>query len=839
MLEAVAEIGWQRSITAKHMQNGSSDARQDLPNGGADGGAAGGASDPRVLGQVLGLLKNFFGVVGTTDEDRRESLAALRTIGPDAVTVAENILVGYLRSSIPEVCRRVMSTLDKIISPTNPMFNALDEALKSGETSICQDAFAAVLRVGDSAPQAVVTLIDALSRDLGVDESGCLGTAWELGEIGPAAVAAIPLLLKALDHHWYRGEPYEDDFRDNSATAQERQDKVWRASIANAISKIGPVAIPIRVAMLRQGEGFAGFVTIVSQIGAPGVPSLIIALSDKNRRVREAAAEALALIGTDVLSAVPALSAILDNSSEDEEMRRAATKALMGVTTGGVTAAIPALIAALSDANWEVRMYAAKGLWFAASVPPSTMPALIAILSDGETEVRKYAVKAVAKHAAIAIELSVPALIDALSEPDENLRRDVVYHLVKASDAVLPWITSLTDELRNPVSLSRYSAGEVLARLGASGIAVLLDALGDEDSTVRACAVRSLGHHVQGSDEDIVIAALADMLDDKAPQVREAVVEGLSRHPHTAFAALLKAFRKHAVAAYRAELVSQIKQALTRITPWTEASALLVKALDDSMMAMRILAAELLFPKVEACPEPLRILQNALNHQDQDVRVLAAIALGRFGAAAVRPLITSMQDSPPELTQTAAETLGKIGPAAVDATTTLARWLGDRNAEVRQAAADAIVRIGPVSSEFGQRMKDDLVAMHKKLHVFRLIGDVLLAQGDASLSFVKLAKTLSERYREEYSEGTLSNYRDDLSEFFRKYRGEPQIKFDYAERRTTNNDDYFDDRQGRPFRMLRKGWQAWGETKLYFALLEGDLRGLLEPYRPNGAQMPA
>ena len=68
-----------------------------------------------------------------------------------------------------------------------------------------------------------------------------------------------------------------------------------------------------------------------------------------------------------------------------------------------------------------------------------------------------------------------------------------------------------------------------------------------------------------------------------------------------------------------------------------------------------------------------------------------------------------------------------------------------------------------------------------------------------------------------------------MNDLFRVYRGEsePQYK-DREHRLTTVNEetDFFDRRQGRPFRMLKKGWESWGETKLYFAVLEGKLKDL-------------
>jgi hypothetical protein len=113
-----------------------------------------------------------------------------------------------------------------------------------------------------------------------------------------------------------------------------------------------------------------------------------------------------------------------------------------------------------------------------------------------------------------------------------------------------------------------------------------------------------------------------------------------------------------------------------------------------------------------------------------------------------------------------------------------------------------------------------------------MIGEVMLEQRSDFIPFVALEKILKERFGEEYSARTLSSYRDDMSALFRKYRGEPDIEYDFPEQRTTTvneAEDYFDHRQGRPFRILDKGWESWGEIKLYFALLEDGLQALLKP----------
>ncbi len=84
----------------------------------------------------------------------------------------------------------------------------------------------------------------------------------------------------------------------------------------------------------------------------------------------------------------------------------------------------------------------------------------------------------------------------------------------------------------------------------------------------------------------------------------------------------------------------------------------------------------------------------ALRSPDPQVRESAATALGKMGpaaAVAVEPLVATLGDEDLYLRGAAAVALGRIGGAAVPA---LARALGDANAEVRWSAAIALGRLG-------------------------------------------------------------------------------------------------------------------------------------------------
>ena len=58
-------------------------------------------------------------------------------------------------------------------------------------------------------------------------------------------------------------------------------------------------------------------------------------------------------------------------------------------------------------------------------------------------------------------------------------------------------------------------------------------------------------------------------------------------------------------------------------------------------------------------------------------------------------LITALGDADEGVRRSAAEALGRIGPAAAEAVPALITALGDADAEVRRSAAEALGRIGP------------------------------------------------------------------------------------------------------------------------------------------------
>jgi HEAT repeat protein len=91
--------------------------------------------------------------------------------------------------------------------------------------------------------------------------------------------------------------------------------------------------------------------------------------------------------------------------------------------------------------------------------------------------------------------------------------------------------------------------------------------------------------------------------------------------------------------------------------------------------------------------------------KDWDMREAAAEALGQMGAPALEPLIGALKRGDRDVRQYAAVTLGQIGNAM--GVVPLIAALNDRGMLVREAAAEALVRIGgPATEALTAALKD-------------------------------------------------------------------------------------------------------------------------------------
>jgi HEAT repeat protein len=93
----------------------------------------------------------------------------------------------------------------------------------------------------------------------------------------------------------------------------------------------------------------------------------------------------------------------------------------------------------------------------------------------------------------------------------------------------------------------------------------------------------------------------------------------------------------------------------------------------------------------------IEILKNTKSSSGE--RQAAQGRLVEIGQPAIPPLIQALKNEKPEISLTAAYTLGRMGPAAKEAVPALIQALKDANSEVRRVTAYALGQIGPAAQE--------------------------------------------------------------------------------------------------------------------------------------------
>jgi HEAT repeat protein len=440
-------------------------------------------------------------------------------------------------------------------------------------------------------------------------------------------------------------------------------------------------------------------------IGVMLVPRLLQVLRGRQvgYSVRESAVEALGRIGD--AEAVPGLLAALGDANAD--VREAAAAAL-----GEIGApAVPGLLAALRDADADVREAAAKALGEIGDA--AAVPGLLAALGDAEANVREAAAKALGQ---IGDAAAVPGLLAALRDADADVRRAAAA-LGEIGDAAA--VPGLLAALRDADADVRRAAAAALGEIGdAAAVPGLLAALGDADWNVRAAAARALG--LIGAP---AVPGLLAALRDADWRVRWAAAKALGWiGDAAAVPGLLAALRD----AY-ADVRTVAAKALGEIGDAAAVPGLLA-ALGDAAAGVREAAAAALgeIGDAAAVPGLLAALRDAFGW----VRWAAAAALGRIGAPAVPGLLAALRDADWRVRQAAAKALGQIGDAA--AVPGLLAALGDADADVRRAAAAALGEIGDAAAVPGllRALRDARVGVRAAAAAaLGQIGDVAAVPG--------------------------------------------------------------------------------------------------------------
>jgi HEAT repeat protein len=460
-------------------------------------------------------------------------------------------------------------------------------------------------------------------------------------------------------------------------------DTFVRAAAAEALAAVGPRTLPMLRALARHRDPAlrAGAVLALgsSRFASEGDIALIAAaVSDPNVRVRAAAVGALGRLGPPAAAAVPALVAALSDVSlvgRIGSVREAAVSALLSLGPSGRKAledgGVSKVAEGLSHVNPEVRLSAVRALEAMGPLAGPAVPVLAGRVRDWYPDVvhRSFATLALVGPAGRL------KLAELCADPDPKVRR-------KAA-SVLTW-----------------SEGP----LPQEAAAPLLKALADKDVEVRAAAADALGRIRPVA--AWVVPALVDALEDVELMSfsernggdfdrTSAPADGLVRVGRPAVAALVGALKSsNSFRRLQAAIV------LGRIGPRAaDARGALDEAAAEPDFPGLHLAATLAAGRVAGDFDGLPEL---VVEQSRDgnalIRVMTAFVLEKMGPASapvLTRLVAMLSDKEWPVRRRVAVAIAALGPASKPALPMLAQWVMGENPDERALAAQLLARLGP------------------------------------------------------------------------------------------------------------------------------------------------
>ena len=290
-----------------------------------------------------------------------------------------------------------------------------------------------------------------------------------------------------------------------------------KTALVAALANFGAQAVDPLVAALNDSDEEVRWcaATALGSIKDPrAVPPLIAALKDADFFMMPALITALGDIG-DSRAAGPLLQAAKNTTMSDAKWALSNALVKLGAP------AIDALAAALNDPDPGVRLYAVTAL--AGIKDPHAVPPLIAALKDADNDVKKAA--------ATGLEAAGPAAFEpvtaALNAPDPAVRSVllILLNVFKDPRAVPYFITALHDADAQVRLAAVLGLGSWIKDPRAEES--LISCLKDQDARVRAAAAIYLGYNPDSR----AIQPLFDTLYDPDAHVRQAAEAALQRYP--------------------------------------------------------------------------------------------------------------------------------------------------------------------------------------------------------------------------------------------------------------------------------------------------------------------
>lgn len=262
---------------------------------------------------------------------------------------------------------------------------------------------------------------------------------------------------------WARGEPFHDG---RSATWWESMlqspDPIDQAQIPERLTTAD--ALPVVESLLgsRRESVRIHALLVLGKMGPaakPTIPALLRSLDDADRHVRSAAAQSVASVGQDDARVCSALMARLDTEDRDLVIRP------LSRFKGQARDAVPMLVKIMNGKHPSVvRWNAARTLGKIGPDAAAAIPDLIAALTDADDHVREHSAEALGDIGPLST-AAVPNLTAMLTDPITLIRRDAVRSLGNIGEASRPAIPEIEKLLKDREEVVRDAAKAALRRI--------------------------------------------------------------------------------------------------------------------------------------------------------------------------------------------------------------------------------------------------------------------------------------------------------------------------------------------------------------------------------------
>ena len=580
---------------------------------------------------------------------RLQAVRSLGRIGPAAKEAVPTLKFAVKDPSVASACRLALWH----ISNDAGQIKELIDTLKVKDPLIRSSAIRALGEIGPKARAAMPLLIKGLEeQELFVTNA----TIEALGQMGTAAKAAVPHLAKivngeepinagnALMTLGALGRDAKDDVP-AIARALRHPNKNVRANAISALGQIGPLAKPAVPELVK---------------------TLAKALTDNDREVRDHITRTLGTIGPEAKVAVPTLIKILEDP--DEEARLDAAEALVEIGSG-TKAAAKALKEIARQGNGFLTVHAGLCLW-RIEKDGDLAKDFMRCLKNPHHFVREEAVRAL-RDLGPQAKSAVPALIEVLQhDPNADVRLTAGGTLGAIGPGAKAAIPSLTKALKDPDPHISRTAAWALGRIGAeAAVADLVKAMKSKDRNLRFAATSALAN--LGSSTEPVLKALQAATKDADGGVQIAAHLALWRLKNdTSQIPPLVEHLKKADQFFRGQAVN----ALGKIGPPAKSALPALREVAKGENISLRIASQLAIWKIARDPDCVPALAKIVQQQRGDSRWLKAMGQADHRANAL-------------------SALGEIGPAAKSAVPVLIDALNDSIPRVRKQAAKALEKI--------------------------------------------------------------------------------------------------------------------------------------------------